>query len=292
MGNMADAVSDNAADDARVRYERPHESVARLVLNRPEVGNAQDKRMIYELNDGFERAAADDDVKVILLTAEGNDFSTGHALRASAWRGDHRTVSCWGNFDAPGIEGLMAREEEWYVNMCWRWRNIPKVTVAAVQGRVVAGGLMFMWPCDLIMAADDATFSDPIVPLGLNGQEYFAHLWELGARRAKDILFTGRAITADEALTIGMVSRVVPKESLQRDALDLAVHIASRPSMGLKLAKQAVNQSQDAQGLWTAIQAAYSTHLIGHSNNMHVHGSWVDPIGIPELMASMEMPSA
>jgi enoyl-CoA hydratase len=261
-----------------------------LVLARPELGNAQDKRMIYELNDGFEHACADDDVKVIVVAADGDDFSTGHVMRTSAWRGDYRTVSCWGDFEAPGIEGLMAREEEWYVNMCWRWRNLPKVTVAAVQGRVVAGGLMFMWPCDLIVAADDATFSDPIVPLGLNGQEYFAHLWELGARRAKDILFTGRAITADEALTMGMVSRVVAADSLQTAALDLAIHIASRPMMGLKLAKQAVNQSQDAQGLWTAIQAAYSTHLLGHSNNMHVHGSWVDPGGVPILQEAMVMP--
>jgi enoyl-CoA hydratase len=275
-------------DDDRLRYERPHECVARLVLARPELGNAQDKRMIYELNEGFERACADDSVKVILLAADGPDFSTGHVLRAGAWRGEHRVVSCWGGFDAPGIEGLMAREEEWYVNMCWRWRNIPKVTVAAVQGRVVAGGLMFIWPCDLIVAATDTTFCDPVVGLGLNGQEYFAHLWELGARRAKDILFTGRAITADEALTIGMVSRVVEPASLQSAALELAIGIASRSMMGLKLAKQAVNQSQDAQGLWSAIQAAYSTHLLGHSNNMHVHGSWVDPAGVPELQEAME----
>jgi enoyl-CoA hydratase len=276
------------AEDERVRYEMPHEGVARLVLARPDVGNAQDKRMLYELNEGFDRAAQDNDVKVILLAADGADFSTGHIMRASAWRGEQPAISCWGDFDAPGIEGLMAREEEWYVNMCWRWRNIPKPTIAAVQGRVVAGGLMLMWPCDLIIAADDTTFSDPIVPLGLNGQEYFAHLWELGARRAKDILFTGRSITAEEAHTIGMVSRLVPRAELEAAALELAVTVAARPMMGLKLAKQAVNQGQDAQGLWTAIQAAYSTHLLGHSNNMHVHGSWVDPAGIPIMREAME----
>jgi enoyl-CoA hydratase len=287
-----EAVSDRTASDqkrpdgTRVRYETPRPGVARLVLTQP----GQDRRMIYELNDGFDRAGQDDDIKVIILAADGDDFSTGHVLRASAWRGDQPPVGCWGNFDAPGVEGLLSREEEWYLTMCWRWRNIPKPTIAQVQGRVVAGGLMFIWPCDLIVASADAVFSDPVATLGLNGQEYFAHLFELGARRAKDILFTGRALTASEAFAIGMVSRVVERSRLEAATLDLAGSIAARPLMALKLAKLSVNQSQEAQGLWTAVQAAYAHHLLGHSNNMIANESWVDRDGVEEFVRLCDSP--
>ncbi len=163
--------------------------------------------------------------------------------------------------------------------LCWRWRNLPKPTIAQVQGRVIAGGLMLVWPCDLIVASDDARFSDPVVAVGVNGHEYFVHAWELGARRAKELLFTGEEMTAAEAERIGMVNRVVPREELEKTTLALAEKVAARPSFGLTLAKQAVNQSQDAQGLWTAIQSAFSLHHLGHTHNRLSHGVLVDPEG-------------
>ena len=163
--------------------------------------------------------------------------------------------------------------------MCWRWRNLPIPTVAQVHGKTIAGGLMLMWVCDLVVAADDATFSDPVVAFGVNGVEYFAHPWEVGVRKAKEMLFTGEAIGAEEARSLGMVNRVVPRTELADATLQLACKIASRPSMGLKLAKQAVNQAQDAQGLWAALQAAMSLQQLGHSHNAQVHGMIVDPAG-------------
>jgi len=138
---------------------------------------------------------------------------------------------------------------------------------------------MLVWVCDLIVASEDATFSDPVVAFGVNGVEYFAHPWEVGVRRAKEMLFTGEAITADEAHALGMVNHVVPREKLESVALELACKIAERPSMGLKLAKQSVNQAQDAQGLWTALQAAMTLQQLGHSHNQQVHGMGVDPAG-------------
>lgn len=265
---------------SRVRYENPADGVARIVLARPEARNAQDKAMLYELNDAFDRACQDNNVKVIVLAADGPDFSAGHDL------GDVDTpvdafapVGCWGDFDAPGAEGYLAKEQEYYLGLCWRWRNIPKPTIAQVQGRAIAGGLMLVWTCDLIVASDDAQFSDPVVAFGVNGIEYFAHVWELGARRAKEVLFTGAAISAAEAADIGMVTRVVGRADLERETLALARRIAERPMMGLKLAKMSVNQSVEAQGLWTAIQSAFSLHHLGHSHNMRVHGSLGDPAG-------------
>jgi enoyl-CoA hydratase len=117
------------------------------------------------------------------------------------------------------------------------------------------------------------------VVFGVNGHEFFTHVWELGARRAKELLYTGFPITADEGKIIGMVNKVVPREDLQRETLELAMHIARRPGIGLKLAKQSVNQSLDAQGQWQAIQAAFGLHQLGHSHNREVHGSYIDPSG-------------
>tara|TARA_R110002073_G_scaffold4833_7_gene30815 strand:+ start:1726 stop:2565 length:840 start_codon:yes stop_codon:yes gene_type:complete len=262
-----------------VRYEGPTNGVARIVLDRADARNAQDKAMLYELNNAFDRAAQDNEVKVIVLAAEGPHFSSGHDLRDGSTMDEFKPVSNWGGFDLPGSEGYMAIEQEIYLGLCWRWRNLPKPTIAEVQGKVIAGGLMLVWVCDLIVAADDAAFSDPVVAFGVNGVEYFAHPWEVGVRKAKEMLFTGEAISAAEAMQLGMVNHVVPAIELKDRTRQMAEHIAKRPSMGLKLAKQSVNQMQDAQGLWTALQSAMSLQQLGHANNHQVYGMGIDPAG-------------
>ena len=267
------------ADPQTVRYESPAAGVARIVLAREAQRNAQDKRMTYELNAAFDRAARDNDVRVIILAADGPHFSSGHDLRDRASMSDFNPVSTWGGFEQAGVEGRQAVEEEIYFGMCWRWRNLPKPTIAQVQGKVIAGGLMLVWVCDLIVAAEDATFSDPVVAFGVNGVEYFGHPWEFGVRKAKELLFTGGTIGAEEARQLGMVNRVVPRAELAVHTLALAERIAQRPAMGLRLAKQSVNQAQDAQGFWSALQAAMSLQQLGHSHNAEVHGMSVDPAG-------------
>ncbi|GAA0603898.1 enoyl-CoA hydratase [Sporichthya brevicatena] len=270
-------------DTARdgVRYEDLKDGVVRIVLDRPETRNAQDKAMLYALNDAFDEAGADDDVKVVVLAADGPHFSSGHDLRdAGSPMTPFEPVSCWGGFELPGAEGWMAVEEEIYLGLCRRWRNFPKPTIASVQGKAIAGALMLVWVCDLVVAADNAQFSDPVVAFGVGGVEYFAHPWELGPRKAKEMLFTGAAVTADEAHRLGMVNHVVPRPELDEFTLDLARAIASKPSMGLKLAKQAVNQALDAQGQWTALQTAFGLHQLAHSHNMQRFGSLLDPAGL------------
>lgn len=267
-------------DFKTIRYETPCEAVARIVLNRPDKANAQNIQMTYELNDAFDQAAFDDAIKVIILAAEGRHFSSGHDLQDETLITDFKSVNNWGGYSKPGAEGYMSREEEVYLGMCWRWRNLPKPTIAQVQGKTIAGGLMLMWICDLIIAEENATFSDPVVAFGVNGVEYFAHPWELGARKAKEMLFTGDAISAQEACQLGMINHVVPGDSLEHFTLDMAARIAERPGMGLKLAKQSVNQAVDAQGFWTALQAAMSLQQLGHSHNMQVHDLIIDPNGI------------
>lgn len=262
-----------------IRYETPADRVARIVLNRPDKRNAQNGELLYALDDAFTRAAADDSVAVVILAAEGPDFSSGHDLSSPIVVDADGPRGCCGGFGLPGIEGWWATEQEIFVGLCERWRNIPKPTIAQVQGRVIAGGLMLVWPCDLVVASEEATFSDPVVAFGVNGVEYFRHPFEVGLRRAKEWLFTGDDITAAEALAFGMVNRVVPRDELESATLALAQRIAERPSMGLKLAKQALNQTEDRMGVTDSVWTAHSLHMLGHAHNLHLHGSLVDPAG-------------
>jgi enoyl-CoA hydratase len=267
-----------------LRYETPLPGVARVVMTRAEARNAQNKRMLYELNRAFDRAAFDDGIKVIILAAEGPHFSSGHDLRDTTPLSEFPPVGTWGGYDLPGAEGYMAQEEEIYFGLCWRWRNIPKPMIAQVHGKTIAGGLMLVWVCDLVVASEEAVFSDPVVAMGANGVEYFAHPWELGPRKAKELLFTGDWLTAQEAKDLGMVNQVVPRSELEPFTLRMAEKIASKPSLGLKLAKQSVNQAVDAQGFWPALQAAMSLQQLAHTHNLFRFGIRVDPSGFPSTV--------
>ena len=274
-------MSETETEFEAVIYERPSERVARIVLNRPDKANAQNLRLLYDLNAALDKASADNDVRVIIIAALGKHFSSGHGPMGGPDDAQLEDVAigAFGGLGQPGAEGHWAFEEEVYFGLCWRWRNIPKPTIAEVQGKVIAGGLMLVWPFDLVVASEDATFQDPVVAFGVNGVEYFGHPWEFGVRKAKEMLFTGRAITARAAKAIGMVNRVVPRERLAEETLEMAVEIAERPMMGLKAAKESINQMQDQQGLHSSLRSAMMIQQLSHSNNSIVHGIPVDPSG-------------
>ena len=267
------------SDYERIRYDVPAPGVGRITLARADKANAQDRKMLYEIDAAFVGAMQDDDVKLVVLAADGVNFSSGHDLKDGAPVSDFGPVGANGGFDEPGPHGHFATEQEIYVGLCWRWRNLPKPTIAQVRGKVIAAGLMLVWPMDLVIASEEATFSDPTVAFGVNGHEYFTHAWEVGARKAKEMLFRGYGMTAAEAHRLGMVNHVVPRDDLERFTLQLAEEIAARPAMGLKLAKLSVNQSLDAQGQWNAIQSAIGLHHLGHAHARVIHGVPVDPSG-------------
>jgi len=254
--------------------------IAVVSLDRVEKRNAQNNLMTYELNACYDDAARRGDVKVIVLRAEGPHFSAGHDLRDRSTPDEFDRVFPQSGFTGEGQEAMMAHEEEVYFNMCWRWRNIPKPVIAAAQGKSIAGALMLLWVADIIIAAEDATFSDPVVAFGVNGVEYFGHPWEFGARKAKELLFTGDSFTAREAMQLGMVNRVVPAAELDDATMAMARRIAAKPGFALKLAKESVNQTLEAQGQYTAMRAAFSLQHLGHSNNKLRFGMAIDPSGL------------
>jgi enoyl-CoA hydratase len=266
----------------RIRYDVPADRVARITLAQPESRNAQDFEMLYEIDEAFTAAGLDADIRVVILAADGPDFSSGHDLRVDLTGETLRhprppVVQQYTGEGSPGIEHHMALELDAYLGLALRWRDFPKPTIAQVQGRTIGGGLMLVWPCDIVIASKGASFRDPVVPMGANGCEYFVHPWEVGARKAKEMLFTGNAISAQEAHALGMVNQVVDEQDLESFTLTMAAQIATRPLFALQLAKMSVNQALDAQGQTQAVRSAFALHQIGHANNLHQHESLVIP---------------
>ncbi len=249
-----------------IEYEAS-ERIATITLNRPEAANAQTLELLDDLDAAWQQAAVDPEVRVIILQSNGKHFSAGHDIKSV---GSEEKTS-WTLAEIYEIE---ARR---FLEYSLRWRNVPKPSIAAVQGVCISGGLLLCWPCDLIIAADNATFSDPVVNMGIGGVEYHGHTWEWGARKAKEMLFTGRKMTALEAERLGMVNRVVPLDDLRSETRALAAEIATKHPFALRQAKRAVNQTLDVQGFYAAIQSVFDIHQTGH-------GHALSESGLPILM--------
>ncbi|MDG1467549.1 MAG: enoyl-CoA hydratase [Glaciecola sp.] len=267
-------MSDVQIIDEVVLYE-VQDQIAIVTMNRPEYNNAQNSQMTYALDKALQLACNDDDVKVIVLAGEGKHFSAGHDIGTPGRDVDQsfeRTHLWYDHVNKPGGEFLYAREHEVYLGMCRRWRELPKPTIAMVQGACVAGGLMLAWVCDLVIADERAFFSDPVVRMGIPGVEYFAHVHELNARIAKEFLFTGERMSAQRAYEMGMVNRVVPTDELRKETLAMAGRIAQMPRLGLQLTKQVINNAEDLMGKRSTMDMAFGLHHFAHAHNETISG--------------------
>lgn len=231
--------------------------VRRLTLDRPEVRNAQSRTLLSELDAAFTAAVEDDGTVVIILAGAGKDFSAGHDLGSPQALEEKRLDP-----PRPGIPAEYDRLLHWNVELCLRWRNLPKPTIAAVQGNCIMGGLMVASTCDLIVASDDAIFADRTVAWGGAHGQYFTLPWEVGPRKAKEFLFTAGSITAAEAHRLGLVNRVVARDALADETLALAQTIAKQDPFALRLAKLSVNEALDRQGQTDAITGAFKNYMM------------------------------
>jgi enoyl-CoA hydratase/carnithine racemase len=253
-------------------------SIVRIMLNRPEARNAQNRGMLVELNDAFLDAEADDRVRVVIFGGLGKMFSAGHDMGSEVSRAEwapgpdqHPTMSINGGTRL-GAEKRMLQEWHYFFENTRRWRNLRKITIAQVHGSVFAAGLMVMWACDLIVAADGTTFADVVGHrLGMCGVEYFAHPWELGPRRTKELMLTGDSIDVDEAQRIGMVTKIFPQAELGDKTLAFARRIARLPSVTSLLIKESVNQTVDNMGFYNALNACFTLHELNHAHWAEVH---------------------
>jgi len=271
-----------------VRYDTEG-AIAWVTMNRPQFNNAQNSQMTYALDDVFRRAVDDDNIRVIILAGEGKHFSAGHDI-GTPGRDVHvpfeRRLLFPDHVNKPAAEFLYTREHEVYLGMCRRWREIPKPTIAMIQGACVAGGLMLAWVCDLIVASDDAFFQDPVNRMGIPGVEYFAHGFELPPRIAKEFILLGERMTAQRAYEFGMVNKIVSRDDLRETVRQMAQKLAAQPALGNWLTKQALNHVEDLRGKRTAMDAHYHMHHFAHAQNDLTSGNSLGGLDAKSMAAA------
>lgn len=225
------------------------DAVARVTMNRPRYRNALSRRLLKELESAFAAAADDDDVRVIILAGAGKHFSSGHDLGTPEEK-EGRKESL-----LRSVPARFNRSSELYLELSLRLRDVPKPTIAQVQGYCIFGAWIIASAMDLIVAADDAK-------LLASHFQYFSVPWDLGARKAKEILFQNRFIGAREALELGFVNRVVPRDRLEAETLALAESIAANDPFANRLIKFSINQAQDAMGFRTSVRSAHVAYML------------------------------
>lgn len=240
-------------------------AVRTITANRPDVLNAQSRVLLEELDDAFNRATDDDSVRVIILAGAGKHFSAGHDLGSKEEMEDQKKTAL-----EPGFKGEYRRIFDRFFENTMRWRDLPKPTIAQVQGYCIMGGMMIASACDLIVASDDAQFADRAVRWGGAHVQYFSMPWELGPRKAKEFLFTGDFFTARQAAEWGLVNRVVPRANLEEETMKLAQQIAERDPFALKFAKASVNETMDAQGFRAAMEGAFKNYMMTIPHRMEL----------------------
>jgi len=253
--------------------------VATITMNRPEVANAQSSELIDELDAAFDQADADDDVRVVVLAARGKHFSSGHDLKTMLGQAEADQWSAMR--ETP--EGKFRHEEVMYYGRCRKIHDFRKPTIAAVQGSCVAAGLMLACMCDLIVAADNAIFQNPVLRMTGAGVELLVEPWELGVRKAKEFLWTGEKIDAQEAWRLGLVNRVVPTEELPARVKELAERIALVPATTAQVTKRSINYTANLMGQ----SASWEYHFMAH-HWMHNTRTALDALGKRQQKSSMQ----
>jgi enoyl-CoA hydratase len=236
-------------------------AVELITMNRPEVRNAQNTALISELDVALRAADTDDDVNVIVIGAAGPHFSAGHDLKAyvgeapgDEWHDKRKTP-----------EGKFDHERTMYFDKSMAIRDLRKPTIAMVQGKCVAGGLMVAVMCDLIVAADDAVFQNPVLRMTGAAVEALVEIRDMSARAAKEFLWTGDELGADEARRLGLVNRVVPRAELESQTMALADRIAKLPTITAQNVKRSINQAEDLQGFRSALEYHFMVHQFTHN---------------------------
>lgn len=237
------------SSESLVLYEVT-DHVAQITMNRPRYLNAQSTEMLEQLDECFQAAARDSAVHVVALFGAGDHFSSGHDLGSPEEVQDRQRHPM-----QRGLRGRFDHSFENYVEKTLRWRNLPKPTIAGVQGYCIFGGWIVASALDIIYAAESAKF------LGSNFQ-YFSIPWDIPARRAKELLFEARFLSAEEAYEIGLVNRVVPDHSLQEEVLNYAHRVARNDPFQLRMTKMAVNHMQDSQGFHAHVGASHLMHML------------------------------
>jgi enoyl-CoA hydratase/carnithine racemase len=201
------------------------DGVAWLRLNRPEALNALNRELTAAIEGALDEIAARDDVTVLVVSGRGRAFCAGN------------DIAEMGTITPADAEALAARQAV----LMDRFSRLPQVTLAAIDGFALGGGLMLAVAQDLRIASDRARLGLPEVTLGFNPAYGIARLLDVvGGGHGRDLLLTGRTIHASEALRLGLVNRVVAAPTLESSAASWAAEIARSPRAGLEATKAIV----------------------------------------------------
>ncbi|MFI4973547.1 MAG: enoyl-CoA hydratase-related protein [Caulobacterales bacterium] len=239
-----------------------------ITLNRPGYRNAQGYRMLDEIDAAFDLARDDETVRVVLVHGAGGVFSTGHDLGTPEGVAYRQALGA-----KPGVQ-TYDQFKKYNLDLLLKWRNFPKPTIAMVEGYCIYAGWMLAAAMDVVFAADDAEFLAGFV-------EYMSIPWDIGIRRAKELIFESRFISAAEAAQYGLVNRVLPKAELERETFAWARRVAQNSPELLRLAKIQMNKAQDAQGFTHAVEDSLGDYVA----MMYMPGSELRMEGVRRLRA-------
>lgn len=244
-------------DDLREITYEAIDGIGLITLARPRYRNAQGYRMLDEIDRAFDAALADDSVRVVVLRGSDGVFSAGHDI-GSPEQAAYR--------EALAADSPLARYDQfkkYNLDLLLKWRNFPKPTIAMVEGYCIYAGWMLAAAMDVVFASEDAQFLAGFV-------EYMSIPWDLGIRRAKELCFESRFITAAEGAQYGFVNRVLPAAELEAETMAYAHRVAENNPMTLRMTKIQMNKAQDAQGFTSAVEDSLGDwvammHMPGHS---------------------------
>ncbi len=230
-----------------VLYE-VRDGIGTITLNRPAWRNAQSYRLLDEVDAAFDLAGKDEAVRVVLMRGAGGNFSTGHDLGTAEGMEYRNALGA-----KPGIQ-TYDQFKKYNLDLLLKWRNFPKPTIAMVEGYCIYAGWMTAAAMDIVFAAEDAQFLGGFV-------EYNSIPWDVGVRRAKELVFESRFITAAEAAQFGLVNRVLAPADLERETWAFARRVAENSPEALRMAKIQMNKAQDAQGFSQAVEDSLGDYV-------------------------------
>jgi enoyl-CoA hydratase len=233
-----------------------------ITFNRPKYRNAQSWRLLDEFDKAMDMADADPGVQVIIVRGAGGNFSSGHDLGTPEQLADREARAVG---DA-GID-FYNNFKHYNLDLLLKWRNCRKPTIAMVEGYCIFAGWMMAACVDIVFAAKNAMMLPALL-------EYFSLPYDIGTRKAKELMFESRFLTADEAMECGFVNRVYDPEVLLEETTNYALRVAENSPMNVRMAKVAANKSQDLMGYTASLESGFSDYMLmmSHRGSGRVDG--------------------